>query len=66
MTGEMRSTGKTGEGGGWTDTTPHRDGFPIGVGNDGGGMTGRGRLGVEHFLGGGLEVGAEVWVGDVY
>ena len=31
-----------------------------GVGVRGGG------LGVEEFLGGGMEVGAEVWVGDVY
>ena len=38
-----------------------RDGFTIGVGNDG--LEG---LGVEELLGGGLEVGAEVGVGDVY
>ena len=35
--------------------------FPIG----GLGVTGWG-LGVEEFLGGGVEVWAEVWVGDVY
>ena len=37
-----------------------RDGFTIGVGNNGEG------LGVEEPPRGGLEVGAEVWVGDVY